>query len=86
MNRQQERRERFQTVLAQMPAWETWSDERSVLTDAEYFNACRDSMKILERETCTIHHVKLIPRSVRRDMARQRSLREFRADHNKASL
>jgi hypothetical protein len=61
--RQHERRYLYQVALAEMPAWETWSDERPDKHDPE--------------KTRTVNHVKAIPRSVRRDMARKLAARRW---------
>lgn len=63
MNRQTERRQRFQSLLATMPNWEI---ERRAAPTASNPNAVE------------VINAKQIPRRVRRDMARQRANREFR--------
>lgn len=67
MNRQAERRGGFQALFATMPNWELWSEQRPSPT-VDDLEAVR-----------VIKHAKQIPRRVRRDMARQRANREFRA-------
>ena len=78
MTRQTERRNLFESALATMPAFEAWSETRPKLTDEEYFYACRKADAVLERETVTVNHCKLIPRRIRRDMARQLSHRQWK--------
>jgi hypothetical protein len=58
--RQQRRREAFQRLLDAMPRFEVW-----VTT---YIDG--------DGETQERHHVKVIPRRIRRDMARRRAKRE----------
>lgn len=90
ISRQEERRLRFQHTFGLMPLWETWET-----TDGpEIVPSKRDDLVSmydlkdvypanLDSEPPKIrHHCKSIPRRVRRDMARKRSLREFRVDHN----
>ena len=77
--RQGERWARFQVAFQKMPLWETWSEQRNKLTEAEYFNACREAGEVLERETRTVNHCKSIPRRVRRSMARDLAKREYQA-------
>lgn len=60
-SRQVERREAFDKLFPTMPLWETWT------TTHEDGNG-----EMKER-----HHVKAIPRRVRRDMARTRSKRQL---------
>lgn len=67
--RQQERRTRFQQLFPQMPLWEVWQEERPAPTEAD------------PDRTRMIGHCKSISRSVRRDMARKRSKREYRQEH-----
>lgn len=64
MQRQIERRARFQVLIPAMPHWETWTEQ--VERDGE----------IVERSNC-----RHISRRTRRDMARQRAKREYRAAH-----
>lgn len=63
--RQGERAARFRAALNDMPGFETWT--------TEHVNADGEAK---ERQ-----HVKVIPRRVRRDMARQRSRRDYRRAH-----
>lgn len=88
--RQTERRARSETALNDMPRWETWQTEdwnvppRTVATNnyGMYEAGLPSVAKTVEVEPPRIRqHVKLIPRRVRRDMARKKSSREFRTDH-----
>ena len=63
--RQGGREARFRAALSDMPRFETWT--------TEHVNADGEAK---ERQ-----HVKMIARRVRRDMARQRSQRDYRRDH-----
>ena len=70
--RQTIRRKRFEFLLAQMPFWETWITDHVEEIGYDQFNdvpILRESQR---------QHVKLIPRRVRRDMARKRMQREMR--------
>ena len=86
--RQAERRARFFAALNDMPRLETWTTEdysappQTVATNI--YQAGLDAVtKTVEVEPPRIrHHVKLIPRRVRRDMARKLSRRKYRVDHN----
>jgi hypothetical protein len=70
MNRQTERRKLFQFAMAQMPLWETWTTEREVLPEG--FTAAEAVPTIVKR-----NHVKMIPRRVRRSMARDLAKRRW---------
>ncbi len=72
--RQTERRLRFLAVLNEMPRLETWATDRVIVigVDENGEDITKPGLR---------HHVKLIPRRVRRDMARKRSSREYRRDH-----
>lgn len=69
ISRQGERWARFQALFRSMPMWETWTTEQEVLL-WEHPRQIAMSVKA---------HCKVIPRRVRRDMARQRAKREFQA-------
>lgn len=71
--RQTERRARFDVAFSQMPRWETWTTQHKALPE---FTEDEAVPLITTR-----HHAKLIPRRVRRDMARQRSKREYRSEY-----
>lgn len=87
MNRQQERKSRFEFALTQMPMWETWEEERPPrppepeVTETSMYGITAELAPRVEHVSRIIHHVKLIPRSVRRDMARKRAKREYCAHH-----
>lgn len=65
VSRQVRRREAFQSALATMPRWEKWTTEYQAVIWANP----------REERTVKREHCKLIPRRIRRDMARQRSKR-----------
>lgn len=70
--RQQERRERFEAALGRMPIWETWSTTFKVdtgLRDMEGERILEDAHR---------NYAKLIPRRLRRSMARDLSRKEYR--------
>lgn len=88
--RQTERRARFLVALNDMPRFETWTTEdwgtptQTVATN-NYTGMHGEAFveKSVEEEPPRIRqHVKLIPRKVRRDMARKLSQRKYRVDHN----
>jgi len=88
--RQAERRARFLAALNDMPRFETWTTEdysvpaQNVATN-NYISMYGEMLveKTVEVEPPRIRqHVKLIPRKVRRDMARKLSQRKYRVDHN----
>lgn len=66
MQRQTERRARFQSLVPTMPYWETWT-EPWIDKDGE----------TVERSNC-----RRVSRRTRRDMACQRAKHEYRAAHN----
>jgi hypothetical protein len=68
--RQTERRARFLAAFADMPRWETWVKRR-----ADHLAA---NPTLWEDE----YDFRPVSRRIRRDMARQRSRREYRTDHN----
>lgn len=70
MQRQTERRARFQSLIPTMPYWETWTEPK-VNKDGE---------------TVERGNYRRVSRRVRRDMARQRAKREYRAAHNLPEL
>ena len=86
--RQSERRARFLAAFSDMPRFEMWTTEdwsvppQTVATNM--YEAGLDTVtKKVEVEPPRVRqHVKLIPRHVRRDMARQLSRRRYRADRN----
>ena len=90
--RQSERRARFQVLFQQMPTIETWTTETPVLrpyTPSEAqsmyeaaFLAVTNVISDSPPKPIIKHHFKLIPRRIRRDMARIRAKREYRADRN----
>lgn len=86
--RQYERRARFLAALKDMPRFETWTTEdysvppQTVATNM-YEAGLQAVTKAVEIEPPRIrHHARLIPRRVRRDMARKLSQRQYRVDHN----
>lgn len=84
--RQGERRARFLAALNDMPRLETWTtggrDELSESDAVSMYEAgVRAVAEPMGIESPRVRqHVKLIPRRVRRDMARQLSRRQYRAD------
>lgn len=90
--RQSERRARFLAALKDMPCFETWTTEnhsepsRVVATNnyvSMYEAGLLTVTKEIEAEPPRIRqHVRLIPRCIRRDMARQLSRRQYRVDRN----
>ena len=83
--RQTERRGRFFAALNDMPRFETWTTEnhnappRTVATNI--YEVGLVTKKVEVEPPRIRQHVKLIPRRVRRDMARKLSLRQYRVDH-----
>ena len=71
--RQYERRARFQSALNDMPRFETWTTYHD---DVGHYYLKDDPAITRKKE-----HAKLVPRKVRRDMARQLSKRQYRAEH-----
>lgn len=87
--RQTERRAMFFAALNAMPRFETWTTEdwnaptRTVAINnytSMYGEAFVEKSVAVEPPRIR-QHVKLIPRSVRRDMARKLSQRKYRVDH-----
>lgn len=76
IQRQTERRERFLTAFRSMPVFETWDTEDGKLS-ATYEMV--DGRLALVEIGATRHHCKVIPRRLRRSMARELSRREYRA-------
>lgn len=74
--RQGERRARFLAALNDMPRLETWTTSHRVDTGLKN----EEGEPVIE--TVERNHTKLIRRRVRRDMARQLSRRQYRADRN----
>lgn len=94
ISRQGERSARFQTLFKSMPMWETWNAPRhkpecTWLLHVKSGETAPGQSFWGElnytwcQEFCKINHqdFALIPRRVRRDMARQRAKREYRVDH-----
>lgn len=75
ISRQSERRARFLSAFSDMPRFETWETEHEALPEG--FTIEEAIPVIVKRQ-----HVKLIPRSVRRDMARHLSRHQYRVDHS----
>ena len=76
MSRQTDRREHFQSAFAKMPKFETWTTETGKISAT--FRMIEGRLKLTD-VSATRHHVKIIPRRVRRSMARALAKREFRA-------
>ena len=70
MTRQQLRRTQFHQLLALMPMLETWETTHTVNVG---------TFREPELEEVTRHHVRSVPRHIRRDMARKRFQREWKA-------
>lgn len=84
--RQAERRARFFAALSDMPRFETWTTEdwsapaQTVATNM--YEAGLVTKKVEVEPPRIRRHVKLIPRRVRRDMARKLAQRKYRVDHD----
>ena len=70
MTRQQQRRTKFHQLLALMPMLETWETTHTVNIGTFHEP---------ELEQVTKAHVRIVPRRIRRDMARKRFQREWKA-------
>jgi len=83
--RRSERRARFQAAFNDMPRWEKWDEEVVAPATTATINyrdgEFPESTAEVVGEPIVRHHAKLILRRIRRDMARKRSLREYRRDH-----
>lgn len=84
-SRQIERRARFQFALSKMPLWETWetSDAPDIQpSERDDLVSMYDLSAVFPSEPGEPprirHHCKVIPRRVRRSMARDLAKREFR--------
>lgn len=89
--RQEERRSRFEHAFGKMPLWETWTTEipapktytidEAVSAYEAGILAVSDVISDTPPKPIIKHHLKLIPRRVRRSMARDLARREYRRDH-----
>lgn len=77
ISRQGERFARFQAAFRSMPTFETWTTEDG--KPSATYKMVDGHLKLVEFGA-TRHHVKIIPRRVRRSMARDLAKRQFRAD------
>ena len=75
IQRQTERRERFLSAFRSMPIFETWDTEDG--KPSATYKMVDGRLKLIEFGA-TRHHCKVIPRRVRRSMARNLSRREYR--------
>ncbi len=75
--RQGERWARFQVAFRNMPTFETWDTEDG--KPSVTYEVVDGQAKLVELGT-TRHHVRLIPRRVRRSMARDLAKRQLRAE------
>ncbi len=74
MSRQIERQKLFEMAFANMPLWETWTTEDGKVSAT--YQMVDDGLKLVDM-SATRHHVKVIPRRVRRDMARKLAKRQW---------
>jgi len=72
--RQTERLKLFEMAFANMPLWETRTTEDGKLSAT--YQMIDGQLKLVE-VSATRYHVKMIPRRVRRDMARKLSKRQW---------
>lgn len=68
VSRQQDRHARFRAAFAEMPLWEVWEDERPAPTDTD-----PDATKL-------VRNCAGISRTVRRDMARKFSVKQWKEE------
>ncbi len=85
MNRQTERRKFFVDAFSKMPLWETWETKdydvppKTVVTSMYQAGMDAVTTKVEVEPPKVRHHVKLIPRRVRRSMARDLAKRGWQA-------